>query len=72
MYNLINQNINVILNHLREMNVMNYDWLVEMLEHTNVEANNDFQRRYRSYWVMNQARLAEPFLPNILPSSGTK
>lgn len=61
MYNLINQNINVIINHLREMNVMEYDWLVETLEHTNVEANNNFQRRYRVYWVMNRARLAQPF-----------
>ena len=43
------------------MKVMEYDWLVETFEHTNVEANNDFQRRYRAYWVMNQSRLAQHF-----------
>ncbi len=61
MYYLINQNINVILNHLREMNVMGYDWLVENLIIMNVENNNEYQRRYKNYWKMNQARLAQPF-----------
>jgi hypothetical protein len=57
-YQIINDHIDPILATITDYHVNEYDWLVANIAHV---ANDEYQRRYRKYWVMNPARLSDEF-----------
>lgn len=61
MYSLINKNILVILDNIERAYVAEYDWLSKRLKQTNVSLDPEFQKRYKSYWAMDFARLSPGF-----------
>ena len=64
MYRLINQNREAIIADLSRINdVAQYLQLREDMRsgRVNVESDSEFQRRYRTYWRMNVARLGTSF-----------
>jgi hypothetical protein len=52
MYICINQNIETVLSEIPKRHGTDYQWLTETLKNTDVSRNVEFQRKYRSYWVM--------------------
>ena len=61
MYSLINKNIFLILDNIESDHVAEYDWLSNRLKQTNVSLDPEFQKRYKSYWAMDFARLSPGF-----------
>jgi len=61
MYSLINKNIPVILENIERGHVAEYDWLSRRLKETDVSLDPEFQKRYKSYWEMDFARLSPAF-----------
>jgi hypothetical protein len=61
MYSLINKNIFLILDNIERDQVAEYDWLSKSLKETNVSLDPEFQKRYKSYWAMDFARLSPDF-----------
>ena len=61
MYSLINKNIFVILDNIERDHVAEYDWLSNRLKQTNISLDPEFQKRYKSYWAMDFARLSPDF-----------
>jgi hypothetical protein len=62
MYRLINNNCDAVLGELeRKLDVPGYQDLQRLLREVNVADDNDFQRKYRTYWRMNVARLGDDF-----------
>jgi hypothetical protein len=58
MYNLINNNIQIILQKIEKKWVNEYDWLISNLHNCGQPA---YQRRYKVFWRLNAARLHENF-----------
>jgi hypothetical protein len=58
MYCLINQYAETILGTILPAHVRDYDWLTQNIDDVRT---SDYQRRYRSFWAMNPARLSPDF-----------
>jgi len=52
MYTCINQNIETVLLEIPKGHDTDYQWLADTLRNTDVSSNIEFQKKYRSYWVM--------------------
>ena len=58
MYNLINNNIQLVLQKIERKWVNEYDWLISNLHNC---AQPAYQRRYKVFWRLNAARLHDNF-----------
>lgn len=61
MYHLINTHIQQILHELPIIegnHIAEYDWLVQNIQQV---GNPEYQRRYKTYWRLNAARLSKDF-----------
>ena len=58
MYNLINNNIQLVLQKIEKEWVNEYDWLISNLHNC---AQPAYQRRYKVFWRLNAARLHDNF-----------
>jgi len=66
MYNFINQNAQIIINHIDSQNqfITTYPNLCNQLHQVDVATNLDYQKKYKTFWSMNQARLSPLFFQN--------
>jgi len=58
MYHFINEQIESIIESFDAGHVRKYDWLVA---HLHQAGNVEFQKKYRTFWRMNAARLSQGF-----------
>lgn len=62
MYTLINRHIGELLQRINwDRDVLPYVTLMADVERADIADSQDFRRRYRAYWEMNQARLCDEF-----------
>jgi len=57
-YDEINQNIDQILQSIKPGHITDYDWLIQ---NTHRVAEPEYQKRYKTYWVLNGAGLSQDY-----------